>query len=163
MLRFEPSRSPGQQDGTQMCLKNSYTITFSVFLSCVSVCHQRLCSVLAYSQPTHQHTTFIGKQRQMLSSVLPGHHFSPLPPVSVSVILSLGMLTHFIRIVVCLSQFLCGHPGAQVPSGMMSICMEIAFSHGMHWGHSSTSTLAAGTYRDPADVRNVSVFVQLYI
>lgn len=64
------------------------------------------CSIIAFSQPAHQHTTVVDKQRQMLSSILPACAFSPLPPMTFSPLLYLGRPTHFIRIFVCLSQFL---------------------------------------------------------
>lgn len=119
------------------------------------LCYQRLCSIIAYSQPAHQYITVVDKLRQMLSSILPACAFSPLPPMSFSPLLSLGRPTHFIRIFVCLSQFLFGHPGAQVQSSLPIICMEIGFSRGIHWGHSRTSTVDVGTDRDSADIADV--------
>lgn len=124
---------------------------------------QRLCSNVAYSQSAHQYTTVVGKQRQMLSSILPVCNFSPIPPMSFSLRLFSWGPTHFIRIFVRLSRFRFGQAGAQVLAGLPSICMVIAFSHETHWGHSSTSRVAAGTYRDPDDVRRcVSALVRLY-
>lgn len=81
------------------------THTHEYFLSsshlCL-LCCQRLCLITAYSQPYSQ--TVVGKQRQMLSSILPALNFFHLPPMSFSLTRSPGRTTCFIRIFVCLSQ-----------------------------------------------------------
>lgn len=60
----------------------------------------------------------------------------------------------------CLIQFLLGFPGAQVQSGSVSICMEISYSLGIHWGHTSTTATQVRTYRDSAGGGNICVCME---
>lgn len=110
--------------------------------------------------------TVVGKQRQMLSSILSPPHPPPSPlSVSLYILFSHSFSREAealinIRISVCLTQFLLGYPGAQVQSGSVSICMEIGFSPGMHRGHSSTYAAHVRTYQDSAGGRDVCVSVR---
>lgn len=116
-----------------------------------------------------------GKQKQMLSSILPSPHFSlqifhlPLSYMSQFLFLLIPFFSSFssweaeslisIRISVCLIQFLLRIPGAQVQSGSVSICMEIGYFPGVHWGHTSTTAAQVWTYRGSAGGGDVCVCV----
>lgn len=107
----------------------------------------------------------VGKQRQTWSSILLYPHlFSQIPPpllscTPASLVLSLFISLISIRISVCLMQFLPGFPGAQVRPGSVSICMEICYSPGIHWGHTSITAAHVRTYWGSAGGGVVCVFI----
>lgn len=59
------------------------------------------------------------------------------------------------------SEFLLGFPGTQVWSGSVSICMEIGYSLGIRWGHTSTTAAHVRKYQGSAGGENVCVYKRL--